>query len=103
MELSNINIQSIHNQLHSNSNTVSIGNNYYIVKTNTKGCRFVNIIIGNTNYMFMEQNKNTSSQYALRARGGENITWGFDKVGYLYRIDKDGVTNLSINCKQPKI
>jgi hypothetical protein len=76
----------IHKTIHSNSTSLTIGGKEYSVKKAANGCRSIEF----NNIKFMEQNKAKSSQYAERARQGEQITWGI-KNGRWILIDKTGV------------
>lgn len=67
----------IHEALHSPAkNHITINCQMYPIKKATNGCRSVSY----DGILWMEQNKNKSSEYAKRAQKGEKITWGIRGV-----------------------
>jgi len=57
--------------------------------TPMKGLKKRRIKINGVSYNFTEQNTEKNSSFALRARNGERIAWGFDENGdYAIRVSE---------------
>jgi uncharacterized protein YecE (DUF72 family) len=76
-------LRKAHNAIFSDQNTVTIeGKEYPIKKTSKKGLRCVY----HDEYFFIEQNPNTNSHWAKKARNGEKITWAIKGNQYIANI-----------------
>lgn len=51
------------------------GKEYSLKRTTIQGLRYFEMEIGGRTHLFMEQNQNSKSSYAERARQGERIMW----------------------------
>lgn len=66
----------IHTAIHDGSETVVIGDKELKITLAKNGCRevvYTDMDLGKCR--FMEQNKRKESEYAVRARNGETLTW----------------------------
>lgn len=82
MDLKQI-ISKVHNAIFSSENSVILeGEEYPIEKTSQKGLRCVY----HDEYFFVEQNPNTDSHWAEKARKGDQITWAIKGDDYIANI-----------------
>lgn len=80
-------VRSIHNALHhSTTNFPRVDGKYYTIHhTSIQKLKYIQVTTETETIRFTEQNPNTSSYYAVRARNGEEITWGIrDKGKWIY-------------------
>ena len=83
--------QSVHNQLFSNRNQVTIYNRSYPVQ-HYEGGRVKSVTIGF--YTFLTQNPNKPSKWGVLARQGHQITWVLRGNNYLARVDNGVFTSV---------
>lgn len=79
-------LRKVHNALFSKKKSIEIENEEYpIERTSKKGLRCVYY----DEYFFVEQNPQTSSHWAKKARKGDQITWAIRGDEYIANIHED--------------
>lgn len=76
---------AIHNAIHGNEASVSVGGEEHEIAIGAAGCRFVRI----GERTFIEQNKEKDTKYARMAVEGHSITWVCRQGRWGLIIDQD--------------
>lgn len=93
---------NMHDAIHDPEATSVVinGITYPIEFTKNTNLRHVKYKENNTPITFIEQNTKANSDYARRARDGENITWGMRDMGGWIFIDQQKIAEFELSQKK---
>jgi len=79
-------LEKVHKAIFSDKESVELeGKEYSVEKTSKKGLR----CIYHDDYFFVEQNPETDSHWADKAKSGDKITWAIKGNDYIANIHND--------------